>query len=141
MALPRDGHPEIRHLLTVARVDNARMDSAQLNRAIVVIESAIGIGAIVAPDKLIAAYGMSPKEMNGIGAFGMRLFGIRNLAVGIANAAGAQWARDFTLAIQAPDIAMFAHAFKTGYVPKQAAAGALATAGLVTALSLAARRA
>ena len=116
------------------------MDQAQLTRAIVGIESAIGIGAIVAPDKLIAAYGMSPSEMNGIGAFAMRLFGIRNLAVAIATARGEKWARDFTLAIQAPDAAMFAHAYKTGYVPKQAAAGALATAGIVTALALAARR-
>ncbi len=79
--------------------------------------------------------------MNGIGTFGMRLFGIRNLSVGIANFAGSQAARDYTLAVQAPDIAMFAHAYKSGYVPKQAAVGALATAGLVTALSLAARRA
>jgi hypothetical protein len=117
------------------------MESDKLHRTVVALEAAIGIGAIVAPDKLIAAYGMSPKEMNGIGAFGMRLFGIRNLAVAVANASGQKWARDFTLAIQAPDIAMFAHAYKTGYVPKQAAGGALATAGLVTALSLAARRA
>ncbi len=110
------------------------------NRAVIAIESAIGIGAIVAPQKLVALYGVPSSEVTGIGAFGMRLFGIRNLAVGVANAAGAQWARDFTLAVQAPDVAMFAHAYKTGYVPKQAAAGALATAGLVTALCLAARR-
>jgi hypothetical protein len=116
------------------------MDPAQANRAVVALESAIGLGAIVAPDKLIALYGMSPKELNGIGKFAMRLFGIRNLGVGIANATGAQWARDFTLYVQAPDIAMFAHAYKTGYVPKLAAGGALATAGLVTALSLAGRR-
>jgi hypothetical protein len=115
------------------------MDKDQAQRAIVAIEAAIGVGAIVAPDKLIAAYGMSPKEMNGIGAFAMRLFGIRNVAVALANARGERWAKDFTLAIQAPDIAMFAHALKSGYVPKTAAVGALATAGLVTALSLAAR--
>ncbi len=116
------------------------MEPAKAQRAIVIIEAAIGIGAVVAPDKLIAAYGMSPKEMNGIGKFGMRLFGIRNVAVAIANARGEQWAKDFTLAVQAPDAAMFAHAFKTGYVPKQAAGGALATAGLVTALSLIAKK-
>lgn len=116
------------------------MDRSQANRAVIAIESAIGIGAIVAPDKLIAAYGMSPSEMNGIGKFAMRLFGIRNLGVGLANLRGDQWARDFTLAIQVPDIAMFAHAFRAGYVPRTAAGGALATAGLVTALSLAARR-
>lgn len=116
------------------------MEREQLQRAIVVTEAAIGIGAIVAPDKLIAAYGMKPSDLNGIGAFAFRLFGIRNLYVAIANARGEQWASDLTLAIQAPDIAMFAHAYKTGYVPKQAAAGAIATAGLVTALSLAARR-
>jgi hypothetical protein len=88
----------------------------------------------------VALYGVPTSEVTGIGAFAMRLFGIRNLAVGLANAAGAQWAKDFTLAIQAPDIAMFAHAYRSGYVPKQAAAGALATAGLVTALALGARR-
>jgi hypothetical protein len=117
-----------------------RMDSAKLHRTIVGIEGAIGVGAILAPEKLVALYGVPSGEVTGIAAFGMRLFGIRNLAVALANAGGQQWARDFTLAIQAPDIAMFAHAYKTGYVPKQAAAGALATAGLVTALSLAAKR-
>jgi hypothetical protein len=116
------------------------MTSTQLQRSVVAIETAIGVGAIVAPDKLIAAYGLEPSELNGIGKFGFRLFGIRNLCVALANAAGQPWASDFTLYVQAPDIAMFAHAYKTGYVPKQAAAGALATAGLVTALSLAARR-
>lgn len=116
------------------------MDTATIKRTIVGIELAIGAGATLAPDKLIAAYGMKPSDMNGIGAFGFRLFGIRNLAVALANATGQQWADDFTLYIQAPDIAMFAHAYKSGYVPKQAAAGALATAGLVTGLALAARR-
>lgn len=113
------------------------MDSDKL---VIGIESAIGLGAILAPEKLVALYGVPASEVTGIAAFGMRLFGIRNLAVGLANARGARWAKDFTLAIQAPDIAMFAHAYKSGYVPKQAAAGALATAGLVTALSLAARK-
>jgi hypothetical protein len=115
------------------------MDKAQINKTIVAIEAFIGVGAVVAPDKLVALYGVPAKDMNGIATFGMRLFGIRNLAVAVANAAGKQWARDFTLAIQAPDIAMFAHAFKDGYVPKQAAVGALATAGLVTGLALAGR--
>ncbi|MEA2125694.1 MAG: hypothetical protein QOI80_2476 [Solirubrobacteraceae bacterium] len=117
------------------------MDSARLHRIIAGIESAIGLGAIVAPEKLVALYGIPSSDVNGIAAFGMRLFGIRNLAVGVANFAGSQQARDFTLAVQAPDLAMFAHAYKTGYIPKQAAAGAIATAGLVTALSLAAKRA
>jgi hypothetical protein len=117
------------------------MDSERLHRIIAAIESAIGIGAIVAPEKLVALYGVPSSEMNGIGAFAMRLFGIRNLSVGLANFAGSQPARDFTLAVQAPDLAMFVHAFKTGYIPKRAAAGAISTAGLVTILSLAAKRA
>jgi hypothetical protein len=117
------------------------MDSERLHRTIAGIEAGIGLGAILAPEKLVALYGIPSGEMNGIGAFGMRLFGIRNLAVALMNFGGSQAARDFTLAIQAPDIAMFAHAFKTGYVPKQAAVGALATAGLVTGLSLAAKKA
>jgi hypothetical protein len=116
------------------------MDSAQTHRLIAGIESAIGLGAIVAPEKLVALYGISPREVNGIGAFAMRLFGIRNLAVALANLAGDQKARDFTLAIQAPDLAMFVHAYRTGYIPKQAALGAIATAGLVTGLSLRAKQ-
>src|SRR4051812_22903698 len=112
------------------------MDTKTMDRAVIGIESAIGVGAILAPEKLVALYGVPTSELTGIGAFAMRLFGIRNLAVGLASAAGAQWAKDFTLAIQAPDIAMFAHAYRAGYVPRQAAAGALATAGLVTALCL-----
>src|SRR3954447_5419098 len=117
------------------------MTSDQTHRLVAGIESAIGLGAIVAPEKLVALYGVPAGELTGIGAFGMRLFGIRNLAVGLANFGGNQTARDFTLAIQAPDLAMFVHAFRSGYVPRQAAAGAIATAGLVTALSLAAKRA
>ena len=83
---------------------------------------------------------MKPCELNGIGKFGFRLFGIRNLMVGLMLTSGRKEAEDFTLAVQAPDLAMFVHAYKTGYVPKQAAAGAIATASLVTGLSLAARR-
>ena len=116
------------------------MDTDQLNRIVAGIEIAIGAGAVFAPDKLVATYGIPARDMNGIATFGMRLFGVRNLAIGLLSLQGNQSARDFTLAIQAPDVAMFAHAFKTGYVPKQAAGGALATAGLVTALSFAARR-
>jgi hypothetical protein len=118
----------------------SRMDSARLNRIIAAIEIAIGTGAVLAPQKLVAVYGVPSGELTGIGAFGMRLFGIRNLLTGLSAASGSQYARDYTLAVQAPDIAMFAHAFKTGYVPRRAAAGALATAGLVTGLALTARR-
>lgn len=116
------------------------MNPTTAQRTVVALEAAIGVGSIVAPDKLIAAYGMKPSDLNGIGAFAFRLFGIRNVMVALANARGQAWAKDFTLAVQAPDALMFAHAFRTGYVPKPAAAGALATAGLVTALSVAARR-
>lgn len=116
------------------------MTTAQLKRTVAGVETVIGAGAILAPDKLIAAYGMKPSELNGIGAFAFRLFGIRNLMMGLLLASGRKEAEDFTLAVQAPDLAMFVHAYRSGYVPKQAAAGAIATAGLVTALSLAARR-
>ena len=116
------------------------MDSAQLKRTIAGIETAIGLGATFAPDKLIAAYGMKPSDLNGIGRFGFRLFGIRNLMVGLLLFSGRKEAEDFTLAVQVPDTLMFAHAFKSGYVPKQAAGGALATAALVSGLALAARR-
>lgn len=115
------------------------MHSTTAQRTVVAVESLIGLGAIAAPEKLVALYGVPSGEVTGIAAFAMRLFGIRNLAVGLANASGRKWAKDFTLYIQAPDLAMFAHAFRSGYVPKQAAAGAMATAGLVTALSLVAR--
>lgn len=116
------------------------MNATTAQRTIVALEGAIGIGATLAPDKLIAAYGMKPEDLNGIGAFAFRLFGIRNVAVAVANARGEQWASDLTLQLQLPDALMFAHAFRTGYVPKQAAAGALATAGLITALSFVAKR-
>ncbi len=117
------------------------MTSEQLNRTVAAIEIAIGAGATFAPEKLVATYGVPASDMNGIATFGMRLFGVRNLAVGLLSLQGNQSARDFTLAIQAPDVAMFAHAFKTGYVSKRASTGALATAGLVTGLLVAARRA
>ncbi len=116
------------------------MDTATTKKAIAAIELGIGIGATFAPDKLIAAYGMKPSDLNGIGKFGFRLFGIRNFMVGLLLFSGRKEAEDFTLAVQAPDLVMFAHAYKTGYVPKQAAVGAIATAGLVSGLALAARR-
>ncbi len=38
--------------------NNHPMDSARLHRIIAGLESAIGLGAIVAPDKLVALYGI-----------------------------------------------------------------------------------
>lgn len=116
------------------------MNPATAKRAVIATEIAIGAGAILAPDKLVAAYGVPARELNGIGTFGFRLFGIRNVMVGLASLSGRKEAADFTLAVQVPDLLMFAHAYRTGYVPKRAAAGALATAGLVVGLSLAGRR-
>ncbi len=62
---------------------------------------------MVRPDLLVRAYGMDPGEMNGVSSFGWRLFAARNLVLGGAAIAGAPWARDITLLVQAPDQLVF----------------------------------
>lgn len=100
----------------------------------------IGLGAVAAPDRLVQLYGVDRSEMTGIGAFGWRLFGVRNIVIGAAAVAGHPLARDVTLAIQAPDQAVFAHAFATRSIPRPTAVLAMASSAAVAALAYRARR-
>ncbi len=102
---------------------------------------AIGVGALLAPRALVRLYGMDPAEMTGVGAFGWRLFAVRNIVLGGAALAGHPAARDVTLFIQAPDQLVFAHAFRTRSIPRPTAALAMLTSALVAWASAKARTA
>ena len=112
-----------------------------LQRTTAGIALAVGIGALVAPRKLLGVYGVAPGEVGGAGELGWRLFAVRNLFVGGAALGGNPTARAMVLPVQAADQALFLHALRTGSVPARAAIGAMATSGVIVALELAARRA
>lgn len=99
----------------------------------------IGVGALLFPRLLLRAYGVDPRELTGAGLLGWRLFAIRNIAIGSAAVGGHRRAQDTVLAIQAPDIALFAHCYHTESIPRPVAAKAIASASLVAGLGLAAR--
>lgn len=99
----------------------------------------VGVGALLFPRLLLRAYGVDPRELTGAGLLGWRLFAIRNIAIGSAAVGGHRRAQDAVLAIQAPDIALFAHCYRTESIPRPVAAKAMVTASLVAGLGLAAR--
>lgn len=117
------------------------MTKATLDRLVAGIPALVGAGALATPSKLVALYGADPAQMTGIGAFGWRLFAIRNLMVGGLAARDPDAWRTFILATQLPDQLVFAHAFRTRSIPRPTAALAMASSGAVVALCLAARRA
>ena len=116
------------------------MKAEALHRTTAGIALAVGIGAALAPARLLQVYGVDPDEMGGPGALGWRLFAVRNLAVGLAAMGGNRTARDMILPVQAADQLVFAHAYRSAAVPRAAALGAMATSGVIVALELAARR-
>ncbi len=112
-----------------------------LRRTTAGIGVAVGLGALVAPARLLRLYGVNPNELGGAGELGWRLFAVRNLFVGGAALGGNHTARAMVLPVQAADQALFVHALRTGSVPARAGIGAMATSGVIVALELAARRA
>lgn len=108
----------------------------RIARANAVVALAVATGALLSPETLVRAYGVDGKEMTGIGAFGWRLFAMRNVALGVSVLRGSAAARDMFLPIQILDQAVFAHAYRSGSVPKPAAIGAMVTSAVIIGLDL-----
>lgn len=99
----------------------------------------IGIGALLFPRTLLRIYGVDPSELGGAGALGWRLFAVRHLVIAGAALSGHRQARDVVLAVQLPDIAIFARCYATRSIPRRTSVLALASAGSVALLSAIAR--
>ena len=110
--------------------------SETLARANAAIALAVAAGSLVSPGTLIRLYGVDPAEMTGIGAFGWRLFAMRNVALGVAALRGSESARNTFLPVQILDQGVFLQAYRSGSVPKAAALGAMATSGAIIVLDL-----
>lgn len=117
------------------------VDSETLYRAAAGIALAIGVLALISPKLALRIYGVDPDRVTGPGAFGWRLFAVRNIVIGAAAIRGSRAARDTALLVQPPDQLVFLHAWRTGGIPAHTAAMALATSAAVAGLSLQARRA
>jgi hypothetical protein len=112
----------------------------QTERAMAGIALAVAAGSLAAPQQLVRLYGVDPREMTGIGAFGWRLFAMRNVALGVRALRGDEAAISLFGPIQLLDQAVFAHAYRTRSIPRPAAVGAMLTSGAIIALDLARRR-
>jgi len=110
-----------------------------LSRASGAIASSVGLSAILSPRLLLRAFGIAPNDVTGAAAFGWRLFGVRTLAVGASAYRGDEAARAAILPVQIADQAVFAHALRTGAVPRRSAALAMAVSGVLIVLDLLAR--
>lgn len=103
-----------------------------LSRASGAIASSVGLS----PRLLLRAFGIAPNDMTGAAAFGWRLFGVRTLAVGASAYRGDEAARAAIPPVQIADQAVFAHALRTGAVPRRSAALAMAVSGVLIVLDL-----
>ncbi len=99
----------------------------------------IGLGALFAPRALVRIYGADPDEITGIGAMGWRLFAIRQLWTAGLAISGDRQARDSILLIQPPDLAIFAHCYRTRSIPRPTSVMAMISAVAVMVLSAIAR--
>jgi hypothetical protein len=115
------------------------IDGERIYRCLAAFALAIGIGALLAPRLLLRLYGVPAGDLTGSGQIGWRLFAVRQIWIAAAAFAGDRRARDAVLAIQAPDLVIFALAYRTRSIPRVAAVLALLSAAGVAALSALAR--
>jgi hypothetical protein len=104
------------------------------------IALAVGGLALASPRTLLRLYGVDRRELTGAGAFGWRLFAVRNLVTGVSALRANEGARRLILPVQAVDQLVFAHAWKTRAVPRGAAAMAMLTSGAIIVSTLVADR-
>lgn len=104
------------------------------------IALAVGGLALVSPRSLLRLYGVDRRELTSAGAFGWRLFAVRNLVTGVSALRANEGARKLILPVQAVDQLVFAHAWKTRAVPRGAAAMAMLTSGAIIVSTLVAER-
>jgi hypothetical protein len=118
-----------------------RADGERIYRGVAAFALVIGIGALFAPRRLLQVYGVDPDDLTGPGEMGWRLFAVRQIWIAAAALSGDRRARDAVLAIQAPDLLIFAHAFRTRSIPRPTSVLALLSAsGVATASAIARSR-
>ena len=121
-------------------MQSQRDEGEPIYRAIAAFALLVGIGALLSPRALLRLYGVRADELAGAGEMGWRLFAARQLLIAAAALSGNQRARDSVLLLQAPDLVIFAHSYRSRSVPRKASVLAIATAATVAALSALARR-
>lgn len=120
-------------------MDDPSGEAEQIYRGVAGFALLIGVGALLFPRTLLRLYGVDPNELSGAGEMGWRLFAVRNIFTAAAAISGDQKARDTILALQAPDLVIFAHCFRTRSVPRLTSVLAMFSAGGVAALGAYAR--
>ncbi len=100
---------------------------------------AVGGAAAASPETMLRLFGIDRREVTGAAAFGWRMFAVRTLVISLAAVRGSQAAREAFLPVQVLDQMVFAHAGRTGAIPRRAAAMAMGTSGAIIALDLTAR--
>ena len=121
------------------RVEDRQPAGESIYRGVAAFALLIGVGALLFPRALLRIYGVDPAELTGAGALGWRLFAVRHLVIAGAALSGQRQARDVVLAVQLPDIAIFAHSYATRSLPRRTSLMALASATAVALLSATAR--
>jgi len=96
----------------------------------------VGLAAAASPQRFLGLFGVDRREVTGAAAFGWRLFAARNLVIGFEAHRGDRTALGFFLPVQIADQIVFAHALRTGAVPRYGALMAMGTSGLIIALDL-----
>lgn len=122
--------------------DRAGLDETNpetLHNAAAAIGLSVGVAALIAPHRLVQAYGVDPDEMSGVGAFGWRLFAVRNVAIGLAALGGDNTARRLLPIVQPPDQLVFLHAARAGHIPWWTCGLAMVTSTAVMLLGIIAK--
>ena len=109
-----------------------------LHRAAGGIAMVVGVSTMVSPSAFVRPFGIT--GLDGAGAWGWRMFGVRTALIGGLIVAGDPRARQAMVPVQLADQVTFLLAGRTPEVPTRAVRMAQGVSGVLIALSLAARR-
>lgn len=104
------------------------------------IGGGVAVASMISPRRFLRIFGIAPDEVTGAGAFGWRMFAVRNAYLSGLAWGGNATAREAFLPVQLLDQLVFWSAFKTRSVPRRAAVLAATTSGAIIALDVARRR-
>ncbi len=113
--------------------------AATTMRGVGALQFTIGGGALIAPRKLAASFGIPPGQLTGDAVLAIRLFAIRQLLLGAGDAVRDPSTTRANLVVQSLDIALFVSTLRSGSIPRKTSLMALTTAIGVTAASIASR--
>jgi hypothetical protein len=96
-------------------------------RALGALQAALGLAALVSPQRSAELAGMSRDHVTGEALFGW-LFALRQICLGAGGIANASPIREVNWFLQPADLALFVHAYRTRSVPRRTARMALGAA-------------